>query len=314
MMKKIISFVIAAMLMVLLGTEPSYAAGKSCKVASSKGVTIKVAGGTGYAVTPKRLKKGTKVTLQPISAKSRYAKTLCYGRQKNWKAAKIANALKKPKAYKVKTTGFVYYKAMKGGKLRYIVAVKKPSAKPKPAIPAKPAPVVSDKLQAPERASVRIKLHSADPQTYASEVYDLDGTILAAEGDRTFTVKAEGNGGYAETTLTVPMGNYTIWFPRRAEELAKGQTPYFFDSQDILVDQKSEEIEFFLDPVPGLLCIELTEEDAERLVLVDGEETEAPCEMEVPAGEHTVELVEDDATVKSESVMVVPGAPTGIEL
>lgn len=309
MMKKIISFVLAAMLMVLLGTEPSYAAGKSCKVASSKGVTIKVAGGTGYAVTPKRLKKGTKVTLQPISAKSRYAKTLCYGRQKNWKAAKIANALKKPKAYKVKTTGFVYYKAMKGGKLRYIVAVKKPSpAKPKPKAEATPA------AEQPEVATVTIRLHSADPQTYVSEAYDLDGTILAAEGDHSFTVKAEGEGPNAEVTLAVPMGTYHVWFPRRAEELAKGQTPYFFDSQDILVDQKNEEIEIVLDPVPGLLCIELTEEGAEEsLVLVDGEETAAPCTLEVPAGEHTVELLGEETT-KTEIVDVVPGAPTGIEL
>lgn len=312
---RVISLLLAALMAVMsFEAEDSLAASKTGTITSSKGVIIKLASGeTGYACTGKRLKKGTKVLLQPLSAKSRYAKTLAYGKANGWKAAKIAKALKSPKEYKASTDSYVYYKAQKGKKMRYIVAVKKPA--PKSAVPAKakkPKKVASE----PVMSRLTVKIRSSEP-SYDAPVYDLSGTILSIEGDgKSVAVRAQGEGPQAEASVKLPPGDYELGFPRLSSELASGQSPYWFDTRTVEVGKTDMTVEVVLEPVPGWLLIGLTEDTAaeEPVVTVDGEEVQAPCEQTFPAGNHEIELVKDGQVVRTETIYVCPGAPTGIEL
>ena len=315
-MKLMAMILIGLMAVMTVGAGQSYAATQTAKIASAKGVTIRVSGGTGYACTAKRLKKGTKVTLQPLSTKSKYVQTLAYGKLKTWSAGKISKALRHPKSHKVKTAGYTYYKVLKGNMVRYILAVKKVApAKQKPAQAKKPEAVVE---QTPP-AKLTIKLMSAEP-SYSDEAYSLSGTrlLLKDSGGQRIPLVAEGNDTEAAATAEVPAGTYEVSFPRLEEELVSGQTPYWFDSRSIAVKSGTTTVDIVLDPVPGRLCIELTEnpetEDAVS-VTVDGEAVDAPCELAIPAGFHEVAMTDPSGElVKTESIYVVPGAPTGVEL
>ena len=316
------TIVLAIILAVSLSTgAASAASSKSGKITSSKGCVITVAGGTGYATGSKTLKKGTKVTLKALSAGSKYAKTIAYGKAKGWSAKKLSKALRAPKAYKADTAKYIYYKAYKGKKLRYVVAVKKPTPKPaakstpkpaaKPAAKSTPKPAAEEPAPAaPAISQLTIRVMSADPGKYCSEAYSLDGLVMSLEGEQgSFAVAAIGDAAEAAATLEVPRGTYRVWFPRPRQELVYGQSAYWYEPQQINVDSSKEEMSIMLDPVPGHLFIEVSEQ-SQGAVYLDGVEVDVPCSLEVPAGTHQIELENE----KSESIQVVPGAPTGIEL
>ena len=308
------TIVLAIILAVSLSTGAASAA-VSSKITSSKGCVITVAGGTGYATGSVTLKKGTKVTLKVLSPESKYAKTIAYGKAKGWSAKKLSKALRAPKAYKADTAKYVYYKAYKGKKLRYVVAVKKPTPKPaaKPAAKSTPKPAAEEPAPAaPAISQLTIRVMSADPGKYCSDAYSLDGLVMSLEGEEgNFAVAAIGDAAEAAATLEVPRGTYRVWFPRPRQELVYGQSAYWYKPQQITVDSSKEEMSVYLEPVPGHLYIEVSEE-AQGTVYLDGVEVDAPCNLEVPAGTHQIELLGENE--KSESIQVVPGAPTGIEL
>lgn len=325
--KNIFCILLACAIMCLASPAQASAASKTT-IAYSKGCVIKVADGSkGYAVSKKHLKKGVSLTLKKVSNDSKTAKTFAYGTAKGWSDKKLAKALKKPKNYKTKVKNVTVFKAYKGKKLRYIVvkenrsvkpaklkdstkkAAPKQTVKPAPKQTASQAPKQADAVAAVKEAALTIRIASSDA-TYDSPVYALNGTpvIVYDAEEHGYPLRLKGGDSEAAGSATIPEGDYRIMFPRTADELHNGASPYLFPDETVSVQGDTVK-DIQLDPVPGQLYVSLSEETAESHpdILVDDTKIEAPCELNLVAGDHEVEVVMEGETVMSENVFVKPG-------
>ena len=148
-----LSVMIALMLIVAMffASADYAAAGSSVSVASVSGKTCKLTNGiTGIQYSSKSLKRGNEVKVSGLSANSKYAKTIVYGKTHKWSSKTISKRLKKARNYKVSTEGWKFYSVKRSGKLRYIAYSKEAAQAPVKEVSPASEPVKDESAAANE--------------------------------------------------------------------------------------------------------------------------------------------------------------------
>lgn len=260
---QLLSFALALLLAAGLFTvSADYAAASSgVSVASVSGKTCRLTNGsTGIQYSAKSLKKGNAVKVSPISANSKYAKTIVYGKAHKWSAKTISKRLKKARKYNVSTKGFAFYSVKKGNKLRYIAYCKVPDQ-----APAKTAPKETAEVQAAE-GTLDISVVS-DDSSFCSEDYEFSALKMKVASDEYKSIVSPDAKG--DVSLSVPAGEYDVDFITDCSE----DSAFAFSSESYAVNVEAGEVarlEIAATPQPGYLYVYSNSGELPERVMVTG--------------------------------------------
>ena len=262
-----LSVVIAIMLIAaMFFASADYAAASSISVASVSGKTCKLTNGiTGIQYSAKSLKKGNAVKICGLSANSKYAKTIVYGKTHRWSSKTISKRLKKARNYKVSTEGWKFYSVKRGGKLRYIAYCKTAAQAPVNEI-SPSGESAKEQSAALNEGTLEISVTS-DDTSFTSDDYDfsqLKMRISSGEGYCS-VVSPDGEG---DILREVPAGEYDVDIVNTCSE----DRAFVFSSSTYAASVKAgekTELDIVATPQPGYLYVYSADKNADR-VLVTG--------------------------------------------